>query len=101
MNFRKPRVGAFAPAALLFVTLFGAATSGALAQKRGPEAPAAAVALPADAPRFVAEAVVQPLPEEEAREERVRQATSLHALVGDMPVEAELSADMRCLAQAV
>jgi len=37
----------------------------------------------------------------EALEERVRQATSLQQLVGDMPVEEELSDDMKCLAQAV
>ena len=54
-----------------------------------------------DGPRFVAHEVVQPLPTEESLETRVDDATSLHELVGDMPVVEELSADMRCLAQAV
>jgi spore germination cell wall hydrolase CwlJ-like protein len=106
MKFWTPRVGALAPAAILFVTFFGADTSGAWAQN---QAPVAAVetetAIPdPDQPRFVAEEVVQPLDEQEFGAEaaaRYRQAASLHELVGDMPVEAELSADMRCLAQAV
>ena len=101
MKFSLPRVGAFAPAAILFVTLFGA-EAGAWAQNQGPElAVATAEMLPADAPRFVAEEVVQPLPTEEALEARVEEATSLHELVGDMPVEDTLSPDLRCLAQAV
>ncbi len=99
---RSFRVGAIASAAVAFATLFGAASSGAWAQEQAP-APVspAPIVLPADAPRFVAEPVVQPLPAEEALEERVRGATSLGELVGDMPVEAELSPDMKCLAQAV
>ncbi|MGH6783423.1 MAG: cell wall hydrolase, partial [Sphingomicrobium sp.] len=38
---------------------------------------------------------------EQVLEERVRQATSLQDLVGDMPVEEALSPEMQCLAQAV
>jgi spore germination cell wall hydrolase CwlJ-like protein len=100
MKFNLARAGALAPAAVLFVTLFGA-EAGAWAQE-GPVAPeTAAEILPADAPRFVAEEVVQPLPTEESLEARVAEAASLHELVGDMPVEAELSPDIKCLAQAV
>ena len=101
MKFSLPRAGAFAPAAILLVTLFGA-EAGAWAQNQVPagaiEAPEA---LAPDAPRFVAEEVVQPLPSEDSLEARVAAATSLQELVGDMPVEDSLSPDMRCLAQAV
>ena len=101
MKIWTPRVGAFAPAVILLVTVFGA-EAGAWAQDQAPVAPVEVVeALPADAPRFVAEEVVQPLPSEESLEARVSQATSLHELVGDMPVVSELSPDMQCLAQAV
>jgi spore germination cell wall hydrolase CwlJ-like protein len=103
MKFGIRRAGALAPVAILLVTLFGAEAS-AWAQNEAPGAAAetAAEGLPADAPRFVAEPVVQPLPEEEeSLEQRVFEATSLQELVGDMPVEDRLSPDMRCLAQAV
>ena len=100
MKFQFARAGAFAPAAILLVTVFGA-EAGAWAQDQAPTAPTAASELPADAPRFVAEEVVQPLPSEDPLEARVAAATSLQELVGDMPVEDSLSPDMRCLAQAV
>ena len=94
MKFSIPRAGALAPAAILFVTLFGA-EAGAWAQDEAPLAvEAAATATEPDAPRFFAEEVVQPLPAEESLEARVRQATSLHELVGDMPVADTLSPDM-------
>lgn len=88
MKFSLPRAGVFAPVAILFVSLFGAGTPVALAQDQAPQA-------------YVAEEVVQPLPTEQALEARVAQATSLQELVGDMPVAEEVSADMKCLAQAV
>ncbi len=100
MKFSLPRAGAFAPAAILFVTLFGA-EAGAWAQDQSPAVAATEATVPPEAPRFVAEEVVQPLPAEEALEQRVAQATSLHELVGDMPVEDALSPDLMCLAQAV
>src|SRR5688572_30808564 len=102
MKFNLLRAGAFAPAAILFVTLFGA-EAGAWAQEQDPAiaVEAADEALAPEAPRFVAEEVVQPLPSEESLEARVAEATSLHELVGDMPVEETLSPDLRCLAQAV
>ena len=102
MKFSLRRAGALAPAAILLVTLFGA-EAGAWAQDQAPAASAeGAGTLPEpDAPRFVAKEVVQPLPTEEALEARVDGATSLQELVGDMPVENQLSPDMTCLAQAV
>src|SRR5687767_11698985 len=101
MKFGLPRAGALAPAAILLVTLFGA-EAGAWAQDQGPATVEARAALPEPAaPGFVAEEVVQPLPSEQSLEARVHQATSLHELVGDMPVADELSLDMKCLAQAV
>jgi spore germination cell wall hydrolase CwlJ-like protein len=101
MKFSLPRAGAFAPAAILFVTVFGA-EAGAWAQDQSPStAVEVDEALAPEAPRFVAEELAQPLPTEESLEERVAQATSLHELVGDMPVEEALSPDIKCLAQAV
>ena len=102
MKFSLPRAGAFAPAAILLVTVFGA-EAGAWAQDLAPTAAVetAETSPQPDAPRFVAEEVVQPLPSEQSLEARVRQATSLQELVGDMPVADALSSDLKCLAQAV
>lgn len=102
MKFRLPRGGAFAPFAILLVTMFGA-EAGVWAQELDPmaAAEAAETIVEPGAPRFVAHEVVQPLPTEESLEARIDQATSLQQLVGDMPVEDALSADMKCLAQAV
>ena len=100
MKFSLPRAGAFAPVAILFVTLFGAEAS-AWAQDQAPAIEAVEAVAEPDAPRFVAHEVVQPLPAEESLEARVDDATSLHELVGDMPVADTLSPDMQCLAQAV
>jgi spore germination cell wall hydrolase CwlJ-like protein len=88
MKFCLPRAGVFAPVAVLFVSLFGAGTPVALAQDQAPLV-------------YIAEEVVQPLPTEATLAARVAQAPSLHELVGDMPLVEELSADMKCLAQAV
>ena len=108
MKIWIPRVGALAPAAVLFVTLFGA-DSGAWAQDQAPppvEAARAASEIPSpDEPRFFAEEMVQPLPDEQEfgaeQAARYREAASLQELVGDMPVETDLSRDLKCLAQAV
>jgi spore germination cell wall hydrolase CwlJ-like protein len=101
MKFSLPRAGAFAPVAILLVTLFGAEAS-AWAQDLAPVAAAeVAATVEPDAPRFVAEEVVQPLPTEQSLEARVNQAASLQELVGDMPVADALSPDIKCLAQAV
>ena len=83
--------------------MVGAETSGAWAQDQAlptVEAPSAASdATLADEPRFVAEEVVQPIGDDQAAQER--EAASLQELVGDMPIEADLSRDLKCLAQAV
>src|SRR5688500_7470497 len=101
MKFSLPRAGALAPAAILLVTLFGAEAS-AWAQDLAPVAAVeVAPTVEPDAPRFVAEEVVQPLPTEQSLEARVVEATSLQELVGDMPVADALSPDIKCLAQAV
>ena len=102
MKFRVAHAGAFDPAAILFVTFFGA-EAGAWAQDKAPAAETAAADTTPEpnAPRFIAREVVQPLPTEESLEVRVEQATSLHELVGDMPVAERLPPDLRCLAQAV
>jgi spore germination cell wall hydrolase CwlJ-like protein len=100
MKFAFPRAGAFAQAAILFATLVGAGPSDAWAQETAPQVTEAAAEtgmaymLHVEPPHPVAVA-------EQALEERVRQATSLQQLVGDMPIEDELSVDMKCLAQAV
>src|SRR5690606_33977581 len=102
MTFRLARAGAFVPVAVLFVTLFGA-EAGAWAQDKGPEAPVEASENPEDTAvaRLVSQEVVQPLPAQESLEEGVEGATSLHELVGDMPVAEPLAPDMKCLAQAI
>ena len=103
MQFRFPRAGALAQAALLFATLVGAGPSAAWAQESAPEAVVAPA--PAESGMMsILQGIDPPHPvavAEQALEEQVRQATSLQELVGDMPVEDELSADMKCLAQAV
>jgi spore germination cell wall hydrolase CwlJ-like protein len=102
MKFSLPRVGAFAPLAILLVTLFGA-EAGAWAQDQAPTTAieAAATQPEPNAPRFVAEEVVQPLPTDNSSEVRADGAASLRQLVGAMPVADALSPDMKCLAQAV
>jgi spore germination cell wall hydrolase CwlJ-like protein len=103
MQFRFPRAGALAQAALLFATLVGAGPSAAWAQESAPEAVVAPA--PAESGMMnILQGIDPPHPvaiAEQALEEQVRQATSLQELVGDMPVGDELSADMKCLAQAV
>ncbi len=95
---RSGRAGAIAAAAIITVTLFGARATGAWAE---PAAEAASLPAPietpaADEPRFYAEEVVQPLPEDTTVE-----AASLAQLVEAMPAERELSRDLLCLAQAI
>jgi len=94
--------GAIAAAAVIFVTLFGAQASGALAETGtetdAPVAPPPAEVEPAveDAPRFYAEEVAQPLPEA-----KLSDAATLAELVETMPADAPLSRDLLCLAQAI
>lgn len=101
------RAGAFA-SALMMMTLIAAPGSRAVAQSDD-----AVIVMPpfaadtssrqpvaeAPLPRFVAEPVVQPLPEEPVQVPA--DAASLAALVDALPAEAPLSRDVECLAQAV
>lgn len=105
---RKTHATAIAVAATLFFTLANTDGSGAFAQdSENPPAdlvPAVAEPVEADAPRFVASEVVQPLPEtgaDTAAPDAADLPLTLGELVHDMPVEGELSRDMRCLAQAI
>ncbi len=105
MNRIFHRPGAFASAGLLLASLSGVGLSGALAQDtmaqidlpviETPEAPASAL-------RFVAEPVVQALPEtsRSSQSSSPVAAASLPALIESMPV-GELSPELTCLAQAV
>lgn len=102
MSSITTRVRVTALTLVLFATLFGAAGSGAFAQDDLGLAPAPVAVTPpappvADAaamPRFVAEPVVQQLPEQ-------AEAESLAELVTMLPEEADLSDELKCLAQAV
>jgi spore germination cell wall hydrolase CwlJ-like protein len=97
---RHFRAGAFAAAAFLFVALSGVATSGARAEIQVPQAvqPAALSQNQGpDTPRFIAQPVVQPLPTEYGA---ASEAASLADLVDRMPA-AQLTDDVRCLAEAV
>ena len=96
---RTGRAGAIATAVMMCVTLFGVRATGASAEAATTVAPAPAVVEPAvaaDAPRFYAEEVAQPLPET-----KPAQADSLAELVETMPADAPLSRDLECLAQAI
>ena len=72
MKFSLPRAGVFAPAAIFFVSLFGAGTPVAQAQDQAPLA-------------YIAEEVVQPLPTEETLEARFAQRSGVD-------VDAEMAA---------
>lgn len=104
MSRKTNRAAAIAVAAMMFFTLASTDGSGAFAQEsvQTSSAPIAEISEPleADTPRFVASEVVQPLPEAPAQDPADVPLT-LGELVTDMPVEAELSRDMRCLAQAI
>jgi spore germination cell wall hydrolase CwlJ-like protein len=91
------RAGAIAAALMICATLFGAQATGAYAEAVTEVTPTPAVVGPAaDAPRFYAEEVAQPLPEEQDSD-----ADSLAELIGTMPTDAPLSRDLQCLAQAI
>ena len=113
---RKTRLaGAFALAATIGFTAIGVAGSGAFAQD---EALGTQIVAATDLPfaeeatangeraavRFVAEEIVQPLPEPAGAIDVDRvavEASSLDELVSSIVAEGELSDDMRCLAGAV
>ncbi|HYD24593.1 MAG TPA: cell wall hydrolase [Croceibacterium sp.] len=82
----------------MFAAFFGADMAGARAENPAPPSVAAATpADDADGPRFVAEPVVQPLPDGPYPSGK---ADSLEQLIAMMP-EIELSGDMQCLAEAI
>ncbi len=101
------RAGAFASVATLFAALLGTGLTGAVAQDQAEPTTLETVttdsietAGEADArPRFVSQPVVQALPE--PGELALTDAQSLRELVAAMPDMADMSEDMRCLAQAV
>lgn len=102
MNRIFHRPGAFASAGLLLASLSGVGLSGALAQDTMAQIDLPAIetpAAPASALRFVAEPVVQALPEP-SQPSALADAASLPALIEDMSV-GELSPELTCLAQAV
>lgn len=108
MSRTTHRLAAIAAAATLFFALAGTEGSEAYAQESAQPAdgPVSAAIEPieAEGPRFVASEVVQPLPEharDSASTETAGLPLTLGELITDMPVEGELSRDMRCLAQAI
>ncbi len=102
MSRKTHRAAAIAVATMFLFTLGTTDGSGAQAQENQPVAVEAAAELqdPA-APRFVAEPVVQQLPAEPEAVATTDVPLTLGELVTDMPVDVELSRDMRCLAEAV
>jgi hypothetical protein len=104
MSRKTNRAAAIAVAFSMFFTLASTDGSGAYAQESGSAAIPIEANEPTDAdmPRFVAGEVVQPLHHEaEKPSDGADIPLTLGELVTDMPVDAELSRDMRCLAQAI
>lgn len=99
MRLNTNRAAALATATLFLFALVGTTGSGAIAQDQLPETAPAKATAPSevDQIRFVAEEVVQPLPEASSSPA----AQSLRALVEDMPADAQLSRDLQCLASAI
>ena len=99
------RAGAAASVAVLCALFSGAGLTGANAQDQAEPAALETVATPTDNTaddvqqlRFVSQPVVQDIVEDAAP---VADATSLAALVAELPADKDLSPDLRCLAQAV
>jgi len=115
MSRKTERAAAIAVAATLLTTLAAAEFSGAIAQEQilEPQSKNAAGETAADGgdttsiPKFIAEPVVQSLPDAEAddvsgeADDADYQAASLVELVESMPDSLALSDDMRCLAGAI
>ena len=95
---KTKRAGAIAAAAMICITLLGAQATGASAEAATEAVPPVAATEPAaaDAPRFFAEEVAQPLPQPHTAD-----SASLAELVETMPADAPLSRDLQCLAQAI
>jgi spore germination cell wall hydrolase CwlJ-like protein len=94
------RSGAIASAAVLIALFSGAGLSGAIAQDDVTLAPPAPMQAQESELRFIAEPVVQPIFEAEETQ-TAPTSTTLRALVSEMAVDGELSAELSCLAQAV
>lgn len=106
MSHKTNRAAAIAVAVTMFFTLANTEGSGAFAQESEispATVPANVEPSATEAVRFVASEVVQPLPDSDksAPEGATDIPLTLGELVTDMPVDGELSRDMRCLAQAV
>ena len=112
MSRRTRRVAAFAAAATLLFSFISTDGSGAYAQAAEPQiaqtvqngTEASDPSAEAGQVRFVAQEVVQALPSEtgEADEDiDSLEAASLRGLVAAMDTSAELTGDMRCLAEAI
>jgi len=112
MSQKTQRAGAIATALMMIVTLFAVQGSGAAAQSDEFQAlPMAAEAAPGELPafepaaqddtlpRFVAEPVVQPLPE--MVDPADLPAESLRELVAEITVDEDMSRDLQCLAEAI
>lgn len=99
MRLTTDRAAALATATMFLFALVSTTGSGAIAQDQLPETAPAQAAAPAEVAqiRFVAEEVVQPLPQASSNPA----AQSLRALVDDMPADAPLSRDLQCLASAI
>ncbi len=115
MSRTSRKAGVFAFVVLAIASVVGAQSSGAFAQDQTLEQVDEAV-VPGRLPegrvadttsniRFVSREVVQPLPEEavivESLDGANDRAASLDELVATLPVDGEMSKDMRCLAGAI
>jgi spore germination cell wall hydrolase CwlJ-like protein len=104
MSRRTRPAAVFTAAIAAILSFVSAGTSGAYAQDTAPSAahaPIAGGATMPEQPRFIADPVVQPLPDDESESELLDDADSLRELVSDMPIDGTLSPDLRCLAAAI
>ena len=103
MSSRTHKAAAIAVAASFMSMLANTNGSGAFAQESKAAiedvVPAATGTDILAGPRFVANEVVQPLPE--ISDQPAPEADSLSELVSDIPVDGELPRDLRCLADAI
>jgi spore germination cell wall hydrolase CwlJ-like protein len=94
---RKVRLAsALALVGTLMTAMFGLQGSGAAAETMIPT-----IVLPDPVTQFVSQPIVQPLPEAGSGPTATGPAGSLDALVATQPTDADLSAEMRCLAGAI
>ncbi|WP_305097595.1 cell wall hydrolase [Croceibacterium aestuarii] len=108
MSRKTHKAAALAVAASLIFTLANTGGSGAFAQESKvaveDNVPTVTETQDPAGPHFVANEVVQPLPQDAAPSAAIAEGSeplSLRELVADMPVEGELPREMRCLAEAI